>query len=286
MHQDDPHNLLISNTEASLAPEIVERLLSDRLRDTISPLSLEIDCAALKNWSLDQAHERFRHQNLIKELRLWSNYLHRRPVNRLWINDPFTLMDAPNLTELIYAIGQNMRLRQGHHIEHTISMSCHALTRQNVALLRGLEFNHIQVKLLPDCTLEQMQELKALLVEFKFTFISFEIDVNKDPSLDALRIMEILSFLTPDTLYLHPSQLDINGIEHLTPMLMQFGYYFQAPNLILKFHSPLHTRPGDCIRLGPGSSTSLNGLRITNLSSSEAYATHLKRDLLPIARCF
>lgn len=285
MQSDDPQNVMAASGEASLPYAIVETLLHDRLRNSIAPISLEVDCLALKNWSRGTSHERFRHQHLIRELRLWSSFLLHRPVSRLWLNDPFAIMDAPSLTELVYAIGQNLKLLQGHHVEHTITLASEAITRQNIALLRGLEFNHIQVKLHGDCNREKIQHLQQLLMEFKFSFISFELEVQKDASLDALRIMELLSFLAPATLVLNSEGLELSGIEHLAPMLMQFGYYFQAPNLILKFHSPLYNRPADYIGLGPASKSRLAGLCISNLSQPATYLAHLKENRLPIARC-
>lgn len=283
MQTDDPHNVSSSTKEPSLAYKDVEHVLRARLRDSIAPLSLEVDCLALKKWAKVKTQERFRHHALIKELRLWSKHLQRKPVNRIWLNSPLSIMDAPSLTELVYGIGHNLKLQHSHHVEHAITLDCKAINRQNIALLRGLEFNHIQINLTRDCDLEEAQRIHRSLEEFKFSFISFELEVNQDPSADAMRIMEHLSFLSPTALRLYPTPLDLSNLDKLTPALMQFGYYFQAPNIILKFHSPLHTPPADCVRLGPQTYSQLCGLEFTHLASPDHYQNYLDNDLLPIS---
>lgn len=288
MKPDDPTPVNNARSEPHIAQEIVLELLHCQLRNNIAPLGLEIDCANLRAWSEEHTQERFRYQNLVRELRAWNKYLGRRPVNRIWINEPFTLMDAPALTELVHAVAQNLKLIKGHHVEHSVTLTLTDFSRQNIALLKGLEFNHVQIRVPEDFELQQLQHLKQLLQEFKFPYISLQLDFDSESSDFMLRLMELLSFIEPSTLGFHPSRtqpLSRLNNEGLTALLMQFGYYLQEPSTILKFYSPLHGRPIDCVRLGPGAASRFGALRTLNFVSPESYQSRVQTSGLPVATC-
>lgn len=289
MRTDDPQSTTDDSSEAFISQDIVERMLAGQLRDNITPLSIEIDCTALRKWAQEQAQERFRHQNLIKELRLWAPLISRRPVNRLWLNDPFLIMDAPSLTELVYGLGQNLKLMQGRHIEHMVTLGETEFTRQNIALLRGLEFNHIQIRVNADAVcIRTLQNLVQTLADFKFSFISIHLGITSALTDSSLIIMELLSFIAPATLTLSQASnqpIDFRSVESLVPMLMQFGYFFQAPDTLMKFQSPLHNRPRDCLRLGPASVSVLGRLSVHNSPNARHYLGCLAQGQLPVATC-
>ena len=69
MKPDDPQTQNSTCNEPHIPQEIVLELLNCQLRNNISPLSLEIDCASLRAWSEEHTQERFRYQNLLRELR-------------------------------------------------------------------------------------------------------------------------------------------------------------------------------------------------------------------------
>lgn len=273
--------------EPHLPQEVVLELLNCQLRNNIAPLSVEVDCAAMRVWG-EQAQERFRHQNFIRELRAWNKYLGRRPVSRVWINEPFSLMDAPSLTELVHAIGQNLKLIKGRHVEHVVTLSLADFSRQNVALLKGLEFNHVQIRVPAGFDLQQLQKLKQMLGEFKFSFISLQLDFGSDQADFTLQLMELLSFLEPATVSFRSElQSPLKGVsgEGLTAMLMQFGYFLQEPATILQFYSPLHGRPADSLRLGPGAASRFGHLRTLNFATPGGYHNRVQTSGLPVATC-
>jgi hypothetical protein len=288
MKPEDPTPANNTCSEPHIPQEIVLELLHCQLRNNIAPLGLEIDCAQLRAWSEEHTDERFRYQNLVRELRAWNKYLGRRPVNRIWINEPFALMDAPALTELVHAVAQNLKLIKGHHVEHSVTLALTDFSRQNIALLKGLEFNHIQIRVPEDFELQQLQNLKQILQEFKFPYISLQLDFDSESSDFMLRLMELLSFIEPSTLGFHPSRnqpfVRINN-EGLTALLMQFGYYLQEPAAILKFHSPFHGRPIDCVRLGPGAASRFGALRTLNFATPDSYQSRVQTSGLPVATC-
>lgn len=277
-----------ASDEPHLPQEVVLELLNCQLRNNIAPLAVEVDCAAMRLWGEEQTQERFRYQNLVRELRAWNKYLGRRPVSRVWVNEPFSLMDAPSLTELVHAIAQNLKLIKGRHVEHAVTLSLADFSRQNVALLKGLEFNHIQIRVPAGFELPELQKLKQLLVEFKFSFISLQLDFGSDQADFTLQLMELLSFLEPATVSFHPELENplgrITG-EGLTAMLMQFGYFLQEPATILQFYSPLHGRPADCVRLGPGAASRFGKLRTLNFSTPTGYQQRVQTSGLPVATC-
>lgn len=288
MKTDDPHMLNANCNEPHIPQEVVLELLNCQLRNNIAPLALEVDCAAMRTWGEEQVQERFRYQNLVRELRAWNKYLGRRPVSRVWINEPFCLMDAPSLTELVHAIAQNLKLIKGRHVEHATTLSLTDFTRQNLALLKGLDFNHILMRVPAGFELAHLQQLKQLLAEFKFPYVSLQLDFSSSQPDFTLQLMELLSFLSPATVGFHKSLQDpLKGIsgEGLTAMLMQFGYFLQEPATILQFYSPLHARPADCVRLGPGAASQFGALRTLNFSAPESYQNRVQTSGLPVATC-
>lgn len=274
--------------EPHLPQEVVLELLNCQLRNNIAPLALEVDCAAMRAWGEQATQERFRYQNLVRELRAWNKYLGRRPVSRVWINEPFCLMDAPSLTEVVHAIAQNLKLIKGRHVEHAVTLGIADFSRQNVALLKGLEFNHIQIRVPAGFELQQLQKLKQMLMEFKFAFISLQLDFGSEQPDFTLQLMELLSFLEPATVSFQQELQNplkcITG-EGLTAMLMQFGYFLQEPATILQFYSPLHARPADCVRLGPGAASRFGHLRTLNFSTPTGYHNRVQTSGLPVATC-
>jgi hypothetical protein len=288
MRPDDPNIANSACGEPHIPQEIVLELLHCQLRNNITPLGLEIDCASLRAWSEEHTEERFRYQNLVRELRAWNKYLGRRPVNRVWINEPFALMDAPSLTELVHAVAQNLKLTKGHHVEHSVTLTLADFSRQNIALIKGLDFNHIQIRVPENFDLLQLQNLKQMLREFKFPYASLQLDFDSESNDFMLRLMELLSFIEPSTLGFHPkltSPFSRVNNEGLAALLMQFGYYMKEPATILRFHSPLHGRPTDCIRLGPGAACRFGALRTLNFTTPESYQSRVQTSGLPVATC-
>lgn len=288
MKTDDPNIANSAGSEPHIPHEIVLELLHCQLRNNIAPLGLEIDCANLRAWSEEHAEERFRYQNLVRELRAWNKYLGRRPVNRVWINEPFALMDAPSLTELVHAVAQNLKLTKGHHVEHAVTLTLADFSRQNIALFKGLEFNHIQIRVPEEFDLQQLQNLKQLLREFKFPYVSLQLDFDSGSNDFMLRLMELLSFIEPSTVGFHPTLSApfsrVNN-EGLTALLMQFGYYMKEPATLLQFYSPLHGRPIDCVRLGPGAACRFGALRTLNFATPDSYQSRVQTSGLPVATC-
>lgn len=288
MKTDDPHKLNAACDEPHLPQDVVLELLSCQLRNSIAPLAVEIDCTTMRAWGEQQAQERFRYQNLVRELRAWNKYLGRRPVSRIWINEPFCLMDAPSLTELVHALAQNLKLIKGRHVEHAVTLNLTDFTRENIALLKGLDFNHVLIRVPAGFELQQLQQLKQMLQEFKFSFISLQLDFDSQQMDFTLQLMELLSFLEPATVSFQQKLENplkcITG-EGLTALLMQFGYFFQEPATILKFYSPLHARPADCVRLGPGAASRFGKLRTLNFSTPTGYHERIQTSGLPVATC-
>ena len=288
MQIDDTNKIANENGESHIPQDIVEQLLMDKLRNNIAPYALEIDCPALLQWTSAYDQSRFRHQNLIKELRAWSPFLARKPITRTYVNEPFSLMDAPSLTELILSIGQHLKLLHGHHSEHAVTLRQENLTRQNLALLQGLEFNHIQLLINQDFDLQELRVHKEMLRDFKFEHFSLQLEFGSS-SLDFLmHLMELLSFIARASVCF--SQHIGSPLQHverdgLTALLMQFGYYLKGNGTLLQFNSPLHKRPKDFVRLGPGSDNQFSSLRLVNFSDADAYQRRLDQLHLPIATC-
>jgi hypothetical protein len=268
--------------------DVVDRLLKQKLHNNIAPFGLEVDCGGLMEWAESFKQPRFRHQFLVRELRSWCNYLTRKPLTMTFFSEPFALMDAPSLTELVYAIGQNLKLLHGHHVEHGISLRAEDLTRQNLALLKGLEFNHICLKIGPDFDLQELLKKQETLTDFRFAHFSLELDVDSENFDFLMHLMELLSFIEPATVRFNarsPSPLQQVDRVGMTAVLMQFGYFLNGSESVIKFNSVLSKKPRDVLRLGPGTQSQFDQLCITNLAQPRDYIERLENGRQPIAQC-
>lgn len=288
MQTDDPNYLTLPIEEPHIPLNNVHGLLREHLRRDISPYSLEIDCTALRQWSEKNNLNPFRHQDIIHELRAWSDLFSKRPIQRIWLNEPFEVMDAPSLTELIYAIGQNMKLLRSQHVEHTATLQMSDISVHNIALLKGLKFNHIQIHVTKEYDLTRLQCLKKVLENFKITYISLELDFDASTPSFVSQVMDILSFLAPDAIALSKAMaasLEIDDTKALTK-LSQTGYFLHtATNTILKPNSPLQSRPADSLNIGPNAISQIGSLKLHNLSTLDAYRSRLHNTQIPVANC-
>lgn len=288
MRTNDTSTVLTENCEPYVPQDVVERLLQQKLRYNIAPFGLEVDCASLLQWVDQWDQPRFRHQNLVRELRAWSELLARKPLTFTYFKDPFALLDAPALTELVYAIGQNLKLLRGHHAEYGATLGHKDLTRQNLALLKGLDFNHVCLKVADEFDLQELRVHRQMLADYKFKYFSVELNFDST-SLDfLLRLMELLSFIEPTSICFSTPGAPFQHVdrEGLTSLLMQFGYFLTESNSLLKFHSPLSKRPQDFLHLGPGGRGRFANLQLINFIVPIQYGERLDKNHLPIAMCF
>lgn len=272
-----------------MALDSVEHLLQQKLRHNIAPYGLEVDCPALLQWCHEWDEPPFRHQNLARELRTWSAILARKPLARIFFNEPFCLMDASSLTGWMNAIGESCRLHSGHHAELGVTLGPEDLNYQNLALLKGLDFNHVFVKVAADFDLQELQVHKQMLADLKLPYFSLELNFDSASMNFPLRLMELLSFIEPASVCFSreiASPLQHVEQEGLIPALMQFGYFIDNTQTVLKFHSPFNKRPRDTLRLGPGSRSRFVNLQTANFSAPTPYCERLDNKLLPVATCF
>lgn len=261
----------------------VDRVSFEQIRRSIVPISLNINCQAAQQNALSQCGSAFSYQYFLKELKLWSRYLKCRPVHRLWINDPFCIMDAPNLTELVHTIGQHFRLSRGNQKEYAAVLSCQSATREHIALLKGLEFNHIQLYLLPHCSLEEAIALRNCINDFKFSYMSLRFDklfVTQDTNLT--RQIELIKTLSPDAIFL-PSQPKSQPAlaEHLLNALHPPSYELEWPSQLVRPSNRLPLCPQDIIAIGPGERSVIGRVPITNTLDYLEYSRRLHFNLLP-----
>lgn len=261
-------------------------IIYQQSRQSIAPVSLQIDCPMILEHARRTQGALVNHRDLIKELQLWSPLLKRRPVNRLWINDPFVIMDPPNLTELIYAVGQNVRLCHGHHIEHTVVLCCESASRNNVALLKGLEFNHLQLSLCPACTLEQAESLSRSVMGFKFPFISVTLPdlATINPS-TIERFLAIIHTLQPGQIMFDEQHQSDVTFAALRGIFAKDAYHNMTPGCLTRQNFTLPRTPPDQVSVGPGGVSLLGATTLVNTTHYQHYRTLLAHDALPITQC-
>lgn len=263
----------------------VDGQLFQRIRHSITPISLNIDCKAAQQNALSQADSNFSYRHFIQELLLWSPHLKSRPVSRIWINDPFCSMDPPDLTELVYAIAQNFRLRKGRQ-EHIAVLSCESATREHIALLKGLEFNHIELYLLPQCSVPEVAILRDIIKDFRFPFMSVGFDVLPAPHDATLnRQAEIIRALLPDAVRLPAVRSAPDIAKLLVDSIQEVSYCWHQPSQLIKQPNRLPPCPVDQISIGPGEVSTLGRNSLTNTSNYSEYVRQLQLDHLPVARC-
>lgn len=281
-------NLTINsrNAEHHLSQSVVADLLHSQIRSSIAPIGLEIDCLALDAWAKFHGHTHFEHISLVHELKAWGPLCSARPLSQVWVNRPFTIMDAPGLTQLVYAIGQSFKVIRGHHVEHATSLSLDDIERANIALLKGLNFNHIQLICDSPLSLAKIEACVTTIREFKFPWLSLMIHLpeHNDQGVDAL--MELLDLTQPQAVAFNrtPEMLIHLGSDSVAELLNQYGYYLHNNHSLIRFHSTLHPKPTDVVRLGPGAYSHLAGIQAVNFDQPDAYFERVNHRQLPVAR--
>lgn len=287
MENDDFQALAKQLPDNNMPHELAENLLRRQISDNIAPISMELDCRHLTDWADKHDLGRFRHKYIIQELKSWSRLLSHRPIIRICIDDPFELIDAPNFTELVYAVGQHFKVLVGLHVEHAVTVDVSALTSENIALLKGLNFNHIRLRTDLPLDTKQLKRAKQKVSDFKIDRFSLVVDGDTDDDNLPMQLMECLSFVQPETLTLSRKQMASlqQQQQNLATVLMQFGYYLHQGQRIIKFRSPFAELPKDRLRLGPEASSQFGRLCATNISDPDGYFGHIHKAQLPIAHC-
>ena len=264
--------------------EGLEALVREEIKDCISPIALDIDCARLLTWAKHNDTGKFRFQYLVKELKAWGPLLIKRPVSQIWLRHPFKIMDAAGLTELMFAIGHNLKLVSGQHVEHLATLEAQQINRENIALLRGLTFNHINISIPKGLALETTKQLSQRVKEFQIDQISFEVQFDPKEKKALNTLMDLLGYLKPETLNFSqpPHVLCAMTPREATAILMQMGYYLYSNQCLMRFKSPLHSRPLDTLRLGPGAKSGFGALQILNYQDPGPYLEHINKGALPM----
>lgn len=247
---------------------------------SIAPIGVELDLPGLRSGRQSVLS----HRHIIRELRLWSTQLTRRPITRLQLNEPFHSLDGPDLTELVYALAQSLKVSTAEQIEHTVTVRLRDITKPNIALLKGLKFNHIGIRVARTCHPEHLKAVIAKLQDFRISFISLLIKWPTDP-VDLERSMTTyLDDLRPETLSLCGTPATA-CLESLNGLLLKHGYCWSAErHAIVRQKSGLHRPPSDYLRPGPGGVASFGNFTAYNYSNPDLYQSALLDARLPVER--
>lgn len=253
-------------------------------RNKIAPLGLHIDCDNLRRWGEMHDRDRFRYHNLIKELKLWSAHLSRRPVSQFWLHEPFRSLDAPSLIDLVHAVGLHLRFPSHGQVERAATLSMQDMSKQNVILLGTLRFNHLRVSVRVDEPHDRVSALLEQLSSLRVAKTSVLIDNHKGAVIEHQELAQWLSAWRPDSLCFAQPEFVLPLLQHPAtgPKLMQLGYYLTAQFLLVRFHSKLQPQPEDCLRLGPGACSTFGGYSFTNYADPVQYYLGLNQSRLPV----
>ncbi len=267
-----------------LAPDELVELIHNQVSHSISPMAVDINCPQMLAWAKQCGTAKFRFQHLIKELKAWRPFFDKRPISLIWLHRPFKIMDAPGITELIFAIGHNLKLVSGQHVEHLVTLEADEITRENIALLRGLTFNHVNIAVPQGFELAKLKQLINRIREFQIPYVSIEMtfDCTNDDALPSM--MNLLRYIQPETLnFPKPPQILCNmPPQEATSVLMQMGYYAHSNQCLMRFRSPLHSRPKDVLHLGPGAESLFGNLHAFNASDPQTYFEQTQKTTLPV----
>lgn len=245
----------------------------------IAPLGVELNLPGLR---LNGQHG-LNHHHLIRELRLWSPQLNRRPVTRIHLVDPFHDLDGPDLTELVYAVAQCLKVSTADKIEHAVSVRLRDITKPNIALLKGLKFNHIAIRVAEKCHPDHLKAVIGKLEDFRIAFISLIIKWPAD-TLEQERALSTYLHLQPETLTLCGARSPGN-VEYPEHLLLSRGYCWSADRqAIVRLRSPLIRPAADCLRPGPGGVTTFGHFAAQNHSHFELYQRALQEARLPVEK--
>ncbi len=244
---------------------------------SIAPLAVEINLPGLRaNGQSD-----LNHHHVIRELRLWSTQLKRRPVTRIHLSDPFGNLDAPALTELVYALAQCLRVSTAEKFEHAVSVRLRDITKSNIALLKGLKFNHIAIRVAEKGHPDHLKAVIGKLEDFRIAFVSLIIKWPTD-RLEQEQALTTCLRLKPETLTLCGTSSP-GSVEYPDDLLLSRGYYWSAERqAIVRLHSPLIRPAADCLKPGPGGIATFGHFAVQNYKHFAPYQAALQEARLPV----
>ena len=285
MLHETPQSKLNPLTETCVSCDTVRASLRAEIRDTIAPMAVTIDYARIENWAKHNGLQLFNYPYLLKELKIWGPYFCHRPVSQLKLNVPFSLMDASGLTELTHCIGQGFNLHRGSHIEHAVSLRPQDVTRENIALLKGLYFNHLYLCCNTQLPLTTTMSLFKLIREFNFDFSSLMLQFQSSEPAELTHLCNLLERLQPHSIcFINASKVQLNlHLNSVKSLLNHYGYHPLTHSCVVRVRSVPKTKLNDVLSVGPMAQSCMGRLHITHLEHPSNYHLAIDNNWPPVA---
>ncbi len=243
---------------------------------------------------------------LNREIGFYAERFRHRRLTKIWFRGkPLLTMRAGELTELAFYTHQLFSREVGGSEEYGFECQTSDITQGNLALMKGLRFNHLIFSL--NTTLppkkQKITEVLSLIDEYEFQECRYRLDVsNTDP--------DTLTCWLDNLIAHHPNMIEIQGIDEMdgsvtlaslaghfrTQGYRLLGDRFFVPDehalLSLQQQSDLQYTPwglcqqqlGDWLGVGVDALGKLGSGYYQNLMSPEHYRDAIRSNQLPI--CF
>lgn len=286
---DNTHNQAPLEHSAAEPPCAIDKRLGEWLRQvnrtTITPISLEINCAPVANWLCANRLTEAGDLLLLQELKTWATHFRSRSVKRIQIKQPFMLFDSASLTELNYTIAQKFRLQQGQHLEQVIYLNAEDVNNEIIALLKGLRFNHIHIHCQPHITPNALNLICQQISDFKFHGFSLAVHKTYFGDDKGQRLTALVSRFKPKLVQFWgelpaPSWALQSQIKSA---LLDLGYKFKTSDVLARTENTQSLRTDINLCMGPSARSQLGALTVTNHGDPLSYLDRINRGHLPVA---
>ena len=276
--------MLTIGSDQKISQNFIEQRLLPELRNNISPFGLEVDCLAIRRSSGKLGKIPLDHQNVVREMQVWSKYLRHRPISTILFKDPFVAFNASSLSQIVSSVGENFRLLNSRREEHAAVIQFQHVTEDRLALLKDLDFNHIKINLNETLRSESVVYVNRLLEEFQFPYISFVVQLDGNDVNYLAKFLTIFSEVQPETIIIDASSKNgLNGRDCcFAELSTRLGYIALSSTTVVRYRSKLIGAPRDKLGLGPNACSRFGDCKITNFGSLFDYADSLKNASLPI----
>lgn len=229
------------------------------------PVSLIVDCA---RFSALQTPSKRPVDYLTSELKLWASVVGARPVESLFLQQPYVHLEPFELTRLLHEIACCFQVNRTGEKKYVVTSDTQQITSAHLALIKGLGFCCYQI-IVPDHHLNNFEALTRkikLIRDFNIPLVGLQF-LHADCLSDICQsIKKLQASGGPDYICLGSPW----EAMHIVSATQNATVDFSHPDNI------------DVIELGPEGDSHIDDIHIQNYSAIERYKASLEVNRLPI----
>lgn len=235
---------------------------------------------------------------LLREINHRKKMFSERLIPWLKWQVPHHLLDSTDVTQLMYCVGRQFQLSDSRSNFYCVSFRLQEVNAERLALFRGLGFNAIEIRIAPQepCQAETLASCVALAGDFHFQHLGIEWQTSSAelyPALiNTIQLPGRRAGRQPESITFKPAEAESPSTSALLQTLYRgltdSGYEVLGNDVFVRPDSPLAQAQQygqvsrnlqgyncqqvmDILGLGPGNTSTLGALRMTNASSLSKY---------------